>query len=444
MARGSAPVFASNLIALAFSFAKSILIARALGVDLYGLFAYSIALAMFAAQFLRANTSDSIVRFVGVSLAADKPRRATAFFHWGIIVEAAGAVLVILALRLIVMPVAAGHPRSDLLLPMVAAYSLAVPFMLLKGPFDAVLTALKKFKLAAVLQVLVSSIDLAVVVMVLPRGALALVRGLAQATAITSAASIVVGGWVFWRTTRVWRGDQYRAAWRDLRPFVLYGGLQATLKSLTKNLAVIVLGALRPASEVGFYTLAHGAVSIVSTVTGPILRVAYPLMNDAWARRDLPALRQVARNCTAIIGCLAASAAAILFIGGDRIVAQLYGPAYLSAASLMRVLVIAIGLAAAFGWLRKLLLILGRPKLDWQASLAGTALFLILLVPVVQSWGSLGLSGLLLFNVLFMIAAYGWLVSNNLQESTPATANSSLAQALRWPAGEQATPEVTD
>jgi O-antigen/teichoic acid export membrane protein len=414
IARGAAPMFAANLIALAVSLGKSVLIARSLGADLYGLYAYAIAVTMFAAQFLRVNSSDSIVRFVGAALATGRPSRATTFLQLGVAVEAACALLVLAAIRLVALPAVVTHPQHDVLVPMVSAYSLAIPFLLVKAPFDAGLMTLRRFRLAAGIQVAGAALELGAVLIALPQGAIPLVRALALTTAATSSASIILGAVLLWRSTGTWRGEHFRSAWREFRPYVFYGGLQATLKSLTKNLDVIVLGALRPSTDVAYYSLARGAASVLGTMAAPILRVVHPLLNDAWARTEPDKLRRLVRSYSLVAGGLALSATSVLAVGGNWLVATFYGSEYAPAAAIMRVLVVAAGLEITFGWLRKLLLIIGMPRQDWYLGLAGTALFIMALLPVVQLWGPLGLSGLVAANVIFMVGAFGWTIAGRL------------------------------
>lgn len=407
-AQGSLPLLTSNIVVILVSFGKSVLLARAFGSVVYGVITYSIALATFAAQFLRFNTADTVIRFVGSAVAREQPKRAWPYLLVSVALETATAVITLLAIKLFILPAAAAHAQSDLLQPMVSIYALAVPVTLIKIPFTAAMMTIKRFGVAAILQFLSAMIDLTAVLLGVPSGPLSLMKYIASAAILGSTLTILVSAWFFKQEIGAWSGEGYRKAWEDIKPFAFSGGVQATLKSLTKNLDVVVLGALRPASEVAYYTLARGAVGVLGTIAAPVLQVFQPLINEAWFKDQFARMRSLILNFMLVNAGLAISAAGVLFLFGEWLVVRFYGAQFEATAGLMQLLIIATGLEIVFAWMRKLLLIAGYPKLDLLASAIGTFSFLILLVPFISIWGSTGLSVLIMINVLVMITIFGW------------------------------------
>jgi O-antigen/teichoic acid export membrane protein len=436
LARGSFFVFLGTTGSTALTLVKSILIARALGSEVFGLMTYAITLALFAAQFIDMKTGDNLVRFVGRAIVQKEPTKAVTYFQLGIVIDAAAALVALLAIGLIVVPLVGGHPQHELLQGLIRIFIWAVPFRLLKSPFDGVLVAFRRFHVLAALQIVARIGELAVVVAVLPYGVLALVWAAVLVAALEFLLSVGSAGAVFWRQTRAWRGEGYRAAWREMRPFAVYGSLFGSLKSLTANLDVVVLGALWPASEVSYYTIARSAASVLATFTRPVSQAVYPLMNEAWSVKDRPRVRQLIGRLVLLNG--SASLAAILFLQltAHGLVVLFYGTAFAPAASVLRLMIVFVGLQIVTGWMRQMILIAGYPRLDFIAGLIGTGFYLILLAPFIAWRGAQGLAVLLILDVLVISSAFAWLGSQRVRLwEAPAPDDARIADAN--PPGER-------
>jgi len=409
LARGSFFVFLGNTGATALTLVKSILIARALGSEVFGLMTYAITVALFAAQFIDMKTGDNLVRFVGRAIVQKEPTKAVTYFQLGILIDAAAALAAVVAILLIVLPLVGAHPQHEILQSMIRIFIWAVPFRLLKGPFDAILVALRRFDVIAALQIIARVAELAVVLALLPLGVLALVWAAVVVAVLEFLLSAGCAIGVFWRQTRAWRGEGFREAWREMRPFAVYGGLTGTLKSLTTNLDVVVLGALRPASEVSFYTIARSAASVLVTFTGPVSQAVYPLMNEAWSVKDKPRVRQLIGRMVLLNGSASLAAIAFLLLTARWLVVLFYGPDFSPAAPVLRLMIVFIGLQTVTGWMRQMILIAGHPRLDFSAGLIGTGFYLVLLAPFIAWEGALGLAILLILDVLVISSAFAWL-----------------------------------
>ncbi len=415
LARGSFFVFLGNTGSTALTLVKSILIARALGSDVFGLMTYAITLGLFAAQFIDMKTGDNLVRFVGRAIVQKEHTKAVTYFQLGVIIDAAAALVALVAIGLIVLPLVGGHPRHELLQAMIRIFIWAVPFRLLKGPFDGVLVAFRRFHVIAALQIVARVAELAVVLALLPYGVLALVWAAVLVAALEFLLSAGCAAGVFWQQTRAWRGEGYREAWREMRPFAVYGSLTGTLKSLTTNLDVVVLGALRPASEVSYYTIARSAASVLVTFTGPVSQAVYPLMNEAWSVKDKPRVRQLIGRMVLLNGSASLAAVFFLFLSAQWLVVLFYGPDFSPAAPVLRLMIVFIGLQTVTGWMRQMILIAGYPRLDFVAGVIGTGFYLLLLGPFIAWRGAQGLAILLILDVLVISGAFAWLGSRRVQ-----------------------------
>jgi O-antigen/teichoic acid export membrane protein len=361
------------------------------------------------------KTGETLVRFLGRAVAREERTRAATYLHLGIAIDAAAGLVALLAIGWIVLPLVGAHPRHELLQPMIRIYVWALPFRFLKMTFDAVLVSLQRFRLRAALQGVARAGELAAVLLAIPFGVLALLWAAVIVAALEFLLTACCAIWAFSQIANIWPGESYRGAWREMRPFAVYGSLFGSLKSLTANLDVVALGALRPAGEVGFYTIARSAANVLTLFSGPVSQAVYPMMNEAWARGDRRRVRQLIGQLTLLNG--SASLAAILFLAlaARWLVVLFYGPAFAPAAPVIRLMIVFVGLQTVTGWMRQLILIAGHPRLDFAGGLIGTAFFLVLLFPFATEWGAQGIASLLILDVLVISAAFAWLGSRRIR-----------------------------
>ena len=422
IARGSLAVFLGNASSTAISLVKSILLARALGSDVFGLMTYALTLASFASQFIDMRTGDNIVRFVGGAVAKKENVKAATYFELGILIDLVTGFVALLAIRWIVVPIAGGHPQHETLQMLILIYMWAVPLRLAMSPFGAMLVTLRRFSILSTIQLLGRLGELASVLLLAPLGVAVLVWAMVAVAAFELLLYVACAAWLFWKRTGVWRGSDFRLAWREMRPFAVYGSLLGSLNSLTVNLDVVALGALRPASEVSFYTIARSAASVLTMAAGAVSQVIYPMLNEAWSLKNRRRVRQLIGRLVAVNGTLSTAAVAFILLTAEWLVVLFYGRDFSPAAPVLRILIVVIGLQTVTGWMRQVILIAGHPKLDLVSGILGTGFYVLFLVPFIQWRGAVGLAVLLLLDVFVMVAAFAWILSSRIRLwSTPSS-----------------------
>jgi O-antigen/teichoic acid export membrane protein len=412
---GSFSGMVANFSSTGLFLVRSILVARALGSEVFGLMAYGLALAMFVAEFIEMRSGDLVVRFVGSALVRKENTRAATFLQLGILVDAAASLVAMAAIALIVVPLAGRHAEHEMLQALILIFMVAVPFRLLRGPFHGLLVTARRFPLIAILQITTRLFDLGAVVALLPLGATGVAWSYVLAGAFEFVLMVACGTWTFWRTTGSLRGADYRRSWQEFRPFAVYGSLLGSLQALTSNLDVVALGALRPPAEVGFYTIARSGSQVLTTALQPVSQTMFPLMNEAWARNDRAGLHRRIGQLMTINGTVSALAAAFILLAADWIVVQFYGPQYLPAGDVLRLSVVFIGLQTVTGWMRQIIIIAGYPRLDLIAGAFGTVFFLVLLAPAITGWGALGLAVLKILGVAVMVLQFAVILARRVR-----------------------------
>jgi O-antigen/teichoic acid export membrane protein len=412
---GSFSGMIGNFGATALFMARSILIARSLGSEMFGLMAYALALAMFVAEFIDMRGGDLIIRFVGAAVVKKEPVRAATFFRLGVLVDGAASLVALAVIAGVVIPLAGKHPQHAALQALIRIFMLAVPLRLLKSPFYSLLVALKRFPLMAILQLVTRLVDLGSVLALLPYGAFGVAWSVVFVSGFDLLLTAVISSWVFWRRTGTLQGADYLPAWREFRPFAVYGSLVGSLQALAANLDVVVLGTLRPVAEVGFYSIAQGAAAVLTTAVGPVSQSIHPLMNEAWTLNDRPRVRQLIGRLMTVNGIVSAAAIVFLLSTARWLMTTFYGPTFVPAANVLKLLVIATALRAVMGWMRQLILIAGHPRVDLVGSFIGTGFLLLLLAPFAYWGGAVGLAILMILDTVVTVGAFAWLGSARIR-----------------------------
>lgn len=172
------------------------------------------------------------------------------------------------------------------------------------------------------------------------------------------------------------------------------------------NLDTLLIGKVRGAEELGYYTLAYTLatmpVFIVSGIGDYVMFPIYCQLKDE--NRDLADV--YFRAYRAILVGVLPLLAVFLFIGRD-VVALLYGPAWAPSAPLLRILLLLAFCQALSANGGSLLLALKQTK--WFSRLAGASVAAVAAAgyPVAKTWGAQGIaylfSGVLLVTVCVML-----------------------------------------
>ncbi len=205
-------------------------------------------------------------------------------------------------------------------------FLISVPFSTLDGSFQTMLNIFKHFNLLAIGTVLNGLVSLVTVVLLVPYGIEAVMWGYVIAAAFSFLVWAGMGMWLLVHNVRQFRGHGYWGAWRRFLPFAFHTSVVGSIKGLTGNADLLILGALRPVSQVTYFRIARSAATLITMPTAPVSTVIYPEMNEAWARGNMQRLRELIKNYS--LASLGISAAGwLFFVFTARWLVQLfYGP----------------------------------------------------------------------------------------------------------------------
>jgi len=151
--------------------------------------------------------------------------------------------------------------------------------------------------------------------------------------------TVLLWGLIRWRPQGRFSKEAFRSMWEFARHMIgasLY-------HHLAMNLSSVLLGKLYPPAILGLFSRAQSLQTLpVSLMTQPVQRVAFPLY--ARSKNDLAGLRDLLRKHSRVVAIMAGCVTAALVTSAREIVLILVGPAWMDAVPMLQVL----GLAAFF------------------------------------------------------------------------------------------------
>jgi O-antigen/teichoic acid export membrane protein len=369
--RDSSVLMLGDWVAQIISIVTSIALGRTLGPDNYGLILIAMTSVNIIAQFMDVRTSEALIRFMGGAMARDDRREARTFFSIGFAVDIVVALVTIGISLLVALPLVGAHPQGETLRAMVNIYLLTAPLSILQNNFRSVLITFKQFRLKTLIVI-------------------AVVWGYVAAAFATFILMTIAATWLLLRRMGVGQAGDYRGALRQFLPFTFHTSLMGSLKAVSNNLDMLLLGALRPPSEVSFYRIARSAVSLIALPVSPVTTVLYPTMNEAWARRDLARVKGLIKRFMLYSGVVCLGALVFFTLTADTLVRWIYGEDFQPAAPLILLMAVGLSLEAVAGWVRTAALANGKPQL---VTFSGTAAFLFrfaLAIPLIFILGATG------------------------------------------------------
>ena len=387
-------------LSLPLQVAQSVLVARLLGIDQFGVLGIVIAFAVTAHRLTSFRMNELVVKYVTDALAARRNDQAAAVIKVALLAEVTTS-LIAFGVALLAAPFAARWFIGDAAAAtFITTYALSMLIDAVLESATGILQVFDRFRFQALAEVAGRVLTLGAVAVVY-----ALDGGLPEVIAaylvgnLLSTGAVVLGalhvtasqlGATWWRTPlRTLRGQG-----RAMTGFAVSTNIGATLSLIVKDSELLWLGLLSTPAAVGFYKLAKSWVGMVVIPAGPMTKAFYPEIARTIAAGNLTATRQLLRKGTVI------AAAWVLPIGlgflalSPWFVPALYGTEFKPAIAAFALLMLGIGLADIVFWTRPALLSLGRPDVAVRITLLHTVLKVTLVLAFVPDGGHVVMAGI--------------------------------------------------
>lgn len=386
----------SGLSNAAMQLVQGVLVARFLGVELFGVFSLITIFTSLVNQAVDTRVWAAAIKFITQFREQGDYPRATAVVKLCYLVDFVTGVsscLIVIASAALAAKFIVKDPSVTFL---IQVYALSLLVATPVGTSTALVRMANRFDWLAYQQSGVMALRLLGTLIVLPLGFEIL--GVLIVFLFAGAAGSV---WILLLAARTAKRLRLRSSreaplrllrghFSELVRFLGATNLQSICKVAQSQLSVLLVGYWLNASAVGFYQLANKIVGILNVPVGPLTASSYPEFTRLWHQGRTRELRQLLGKLTLTLTGVAVVALVTLLLLGHWIVLWTAGAEFLPAAPILRWLAVGMSIAVASNCGGPLLLALGRSASYLVAMLAGVAIQFTLLFVLVPKYGAIG------------------------------------------------------
>jgi O-antigen/teichoic acid export membrane protein len=393
-------------VAVACGIAGTIVAARVLGVDEFGVFATALVAVGFFQTLLDLTVEESLTKYGFRYVAGQDWGRLRRLFRQALLLKLAGGALAT-ALLVVLAPFADELFDADgveqallaaALLPLVqASENVGATALLLHSRYD----------LRSVYQAGSAALRLLAIVVAAPHGVtealVAIVVAQALSTVVISAIGVVA--------LRKFPPAPARELGEDvpeIRAFVAQSSVATGVISLRSTLVPLVLGVVSGTTQVGLFRIAQTPQTGLAAASSPARLVLMTEQTRDWEKGERARILAGLRAYSKWAGAIMLVAVPAFFVAMPWLIRLVFGEDYEGAATAARIVLVAAAIHFVIGWTKSLPVTIGRPRLRIVTHGLETLVAIPLVAALGAEWGATGAAvAVLLATVVF---ASAWLV----------------------------------
>ncbi len=415
----SSYLFSATGISAFFSVIQGILVARLLGVDMFGALGTITMFVSVINQLASFRMGELVVKYISEFEEKQENQKAAALFKLAALVEIITSLTAFFLIWLL-SPFGAEHLTKDITLTRhFTLYGVIILFNLITESSTGLLQIHDRFRRLAGWNVIQSIVTLTIISLAfvfhgnLTHVLLAYMLGKA-----VGALGLLLNA--LQEASRCW-GKRWWAAdisllkprFRELTHFAISTNLSSSISLITKDSEILWVSYFRSNTEVGYYKLALALINMVQLPTSPLPQVTYPELAREVGRKNWKNVRYILRQGSLLAGGYVLLAATGLAILGKPLISFFYTQEYLPAYPALIILLAGSLVSETFYWRRVALLSFGRPdfpvKLNFVLSIIKISAALLL----IPRFGYLVSAGLLA-SFYWSVSLISWLKTRSL------------------------------
>jgi O-antigen/teichoic acid export membrane protein len=411
-------------VAVACGIVGTIVAARVLGLEQFGVYATALAAVGFFQTLLDLTVEESLAKYGFRYVAAQDWGRLRRLFRQMLLLKLVGGTLATLML-VAVAPFADEILGADgieqallaaALLPLVqASENVGATALLLHSRYD----------LRGVYQAASGALRLLAIVVAAPYGVTEALLAIVVAQTISTAAISFVGAVAL----RRFPSAPTKELGEDvpgIRSFVVQSSLATGVISLRTTLVPLILGIVSGPTQVGLFRIAQTPQTGLAAASSPARLVLMTEQTRDWEKGERFGILAGLRSYSKWAGAVMVVAVPLFFVAMPWLVETVFGSEYDGAVAAARVVLVAAAIHFVIGWTKSLPVTIGRPRLRIYTHGLETLVAIPLVAVLGAEWGATGAAvGVLISTLVFALA---WLVVlARLRDEVRATEGSSEA-----------------
>jgi O-antigen/teichoic acid export membrane protein len=389
-------------LAVAFGILGTIVAARRLGLDDFGLYATVMAAAGFFQTLLDLTVEESLTKYGFRYVAAEDWGRLRRLFGRALQVKLGGGVLAMVALAALAPLANAIFDADGLTTPLLVASLLP----LVQAPENVGSTALLlrgRYDLRGGFLALSMGLRLTAILVGTRYGVTETVALIVVAQ-VGATASVSALGWIAFRRYPVVDARSLGDDRHEVVSFVLRSSAATGMLALRTTFAPLVLGAVAGSTAVGLLRVAQAPQSGFAAASSPVRLILLTEQTRDWEHgRERKVLDGVKRYMLGA-AVVAAVSVPVFMWAMPWLVEVVFGEEYEPAVAAARIVLVAAALQLVFGWTKSFPVTIGRPGLRILAHGVETAVLLPLVAALGAEWGVTGAAwAILAASVVFAV-----------------------------------------
>lgn len=420
--RNSTWVFFSNFFSTGLAFLRSILIARGLGVSIYGTYVVVVAFVGLIQEFLNLNIGTALIRYGAVYHAEGRKDKLMALIKVSLFFSFLMALVSILVIGLLIKISYSTFIEQSGLEWFIVAYTAAASLTYLNSVSRGLLRLYYKFKLSSIIQMIMDVIEtsaIAIAVVFYPRD----LNIFFVAVIITRFLNgFICNALAFWELRKELGGSGHspvaliKGDLQDFKQYVLGNSVGNSLKTLISQGDIVLLRILTSAEQVGLYSVAKKLAYAVLTLTDPLVQSIFPQFSRLLAEKKFHETRKMIFRISSL-AVLPALVFMVLTISlSQTIMGLIYGSEYLAASGSFCFFIVGATTASVTFWMLPLVLSLGLIKerlIIYALTIVVGVVLSFIFVPSLQA---MGMSMVLLLINMLNLVLFGYLANRKMKD----------------------------
>jgi len=392
--------------AVACGIVGTVVAARVLGLEEFGVFATALAAVGFFQILLDLTVEESLTKYGFRYVAAQDWGRLRRLFRQMLLLKLVGGTLATLIL-IAVAPFADEIFDAD---GVEQALLAAALLPLVQSSENVGATALllhSRYDLRGVYQAGSSGLRLLAIVIAAPMGVTEALVAIVIAQTISTVVVSVVGVGALRRFPSA-PVKELGEDVRGIRSFVIQSSIATGVISLRTTLVPLVLGVVAGPTQVGLFRIAQTPQTGLAAASSPARLMLLTEQTRDWEKGERSRVLGGVRSYTRWAGALMVVAVPIFFIAMPWLVRVVFGSEYDGAVTAARVVLLSAAVHFALGWTKSLPVTIGRPRLRIVTHGVETLVVIPLVAVLGAEWGATGAAVAVLASTLVFAGA--WLI----------------------------------
>jgi O-antigen/teichoic acid export membrane protein len=391
-------------VAVACGIAGTIVAARVLGLEEFGVFATALVVVGFFQTLLDLTVEESLTKYGFRYVAGGDWGRLRRLFRQALLLKLAGGLLATTLLFALAPFADALFDADDVEQALLAAALLP----LVQASENVGATALllhSRYDLRGVYQAGSAGLRLLAIVVAAPYGVTEALLAIVVAQAVSTVVISAVGAAALRRFPtgpQTQLGDDVP----EIRSFVLQSTLATGVISLRTTLVPLVLGVVSGTTQVGLFRIAQTPQTGLAAASSPARLVLMTEQTRDWERGERARILAGLRAYSKWAGALMLVAVPLFFLAMPWLIELVFGADYDDAATAARIVLIAAAIHFVLGWSKSLPVTIGRPGLRIVTHGLETLVAIPLVAVLGAEWGATGAAVAVLASTLVFAAAW--------------------------------------